>query len=59
MARELVSSLCMLQVLGNGKLLEFDAPDVLLSDSESEFSTLVKQTGVAEAEHIRALAKLA
>ena len=49
----------MLQVLGNGKLLEFDAPDVLLSDSESEFSTLVKQTGVAEAEHIRALAKLA
>ena len=38
-------------------MLEFDTPDVLLSDSESQFSTLVEQTGVAEAEHLRALAK--
>jgi hypothetical protein len=46
-------------VLGNGELLEFDSPDVLLSDSESQFSSLVNQAGVAEAEHLRMLASAA
>jgi hypothetical protein len=43
-------------VLGNGELLEFDSPDALLSDSESQFASLVEQTGAAEAEHLRLLA---
>jgi hypothetical protein len=46
-------------VLGNGELLEFDSPDVLLSDSESQFSSLVNQAGAAEAEHLRMLASAA
>ena len=44
-------------MLGNGELLEFDAPDVLLSDNTSQFSSLVEQTGAAEAAHLRELAK--
>ncbi len=46
----------LFQVLGNGALLEFDSPHTLLSDTESEFTSLVAQTGVAEAEHLRLLA---
>ncbi len=46
----------LFQVLGNGALLEFDSPQTLLSDTESEFTSLVAQTGVAEAEHLRLLA---
>jgi hypothetical protein len=46
-------------VLGNGELLEFDSTDVLLSDSESQFSSLVNQAGAAEAEHLRMLARAA
>ena len=46
-------------MLGNGELLEFDAPDVLLSDNESQFSSLVEQTGAAEAAHLRELANKA
>ncbi len=44
-------------VLGNGELLEFDAPSVLLSNPNSHFTSLVEQTGAAEAEHLRTLAK--
>ncbi|CAF4171689.1 unnamed protein product, partial [Rotaria sordida] len=40
-------------VLGNGELLEFDSPKVLLSNSTSHFTLLVEQTGVAEAEYLR------
>lgn len=40
-------------------MLEFDQPDVLLSNDASEFSLLVKQTGEAEAEHLRMLANSA
>jgi hypothetical protein len=46
-------------VLGNGELLGFDSPDVLLSDSESQFASLVDQTGAGEAEHLRMLANAA
>jgi len=46
-------------VLGNGKLLEFDSPDVLLSNSESQFASLVDQTGAGEVEHLRMLANAA
>jgi ATP-binding cassette subfamily C (CFTR/MRP) protein 1 len=46
-------------VLGNGELLEFDSPHVLLSQYESQFSSLVEQTGVAEAKHLRMLANVA
>ena len=43
-------------MLGNGKVLEFARPDMLLSDSTSHFTSLVQQTGTAEAEHLRRLA---
>jgi hypothetical protein len=36
--------------------VEFDKPLVLLSNSESQFTSLVKQTGAAESEHLRSLA---
>ncbi|CAF3009520.1 unnamed protein product [Rotaria sp. Silwood2] len=45
-------------VLGNGELLEFDSPKVLLSNSTSYFASLVEQTGIAEAEHLRTLANM-
>ncbi|CAF1123285.1 unnamed protein product [Rotaria sordida] len=45
-------------VLGNGELLEFDSPKVLLSNSTSHFASLVEQTGVAEAEYLRTLANM-
>jgi hypothetical protein len=47
------------KVLGNGELLEFDAPDVLLSNPTSHFASFVEQTGLAEAEHLRTLATAA
>ena len=37
-------------------MLEFDSPDILLSDPNSQFSSLVEQTGASEAEHLRTLA---
>ena len=43
-------------MLGNGELLEFDSPGVLLSNRRSHFSSLVEQSGAAEAEHLRMLA---
>ena len=46
-------------MLGNGELLEFDSPHVLLSQYQSQFTSLVEQTGVAEAEHLRMLANVA
>ncbi len=46
-------------MLGNGELLEFDSPDVLLSNSESQFASLVDQSGAGEAEHLRMLASTA
>ncbi len=36
--------------------MEFDTPEALLSDANSEFSSLVEQTGVAESGHLRLLA---
>ncbi len=47
------------QVLGNGELLEFDAPTVLLSNPTSQFALLVEQTGPGEAEYLRTLANAA
>ena len=37
--------------------MEFDSAEVLLSNGESHFSELVKQTGPAEAERLYELAK--
>jgi hypothetical protein len=42
-------------VLDSGCVLEFDTPQALLSDRESQFSSLVAQSGVAEADHLRLL----
>jgi hypothetical protein len=47
-----------LKILGNGELLEFDAPNVLLSNPTSHFASLVEQTGPTEAEHLRTLANV-
>ena len=47
----------LFQVLHHGKVVEFDRPDVLLSNSASHFSLLVKQTSPAESEYLHALAK--
>jgi hypothetical protein len=38
--------------------LEFDTPQALLSDENSQLSSLVEQTGGAEAEHLRLLANV-
>ncbi len=35
--------------------MEFDTPQMLLSDANSHFSSLVDQTGAGEAEHLRIL----
>ena len=43
-------------MLSDGKLVEFDAPKVLLSNDHSHFAALVEQTGAAEAEYLRTLA---
>ena len=40
-------------------MLEFDAPQTLLSDTSSQFSSLVSQAGTAEAGHLRMLARVA
>ncbi|CAF4718803.1 unnamed protein product [Rotaria sp. Silwood1] len=45
-----------IMVLSNGKLIEFDSPQVLLSNDYSQFTLLVEQTGEAEAEYLRTLA---
>ncbi|CAF2965891.1 unnamed protein product [Rotaria sp. Silwood2] len=44
-----------IMVLGNGELLEFDTPQALLSNSKSHFTTLIEQTGSAEAQYLRTL----
>ncbi len=44
-----------MQVLGNGSVLEFDSPQSLLSDENSQFSSLVRQAGSSEAEYLRTL----
>ena len=44
------------QVLDGGRLVEFDRPSVLLSNSDSYFSRMVEQTGPTEAEYLRVLA---
>jgi hypothetical protein len=46
----------VLKVLGNGEVLEFDTPSILLSNENSYFISLVKQSGPAEAEYLRILA---
>ncbi|CAF1547050.1 unnamed protein product [Rotaria magnacalcarata] len=43
-------------VLGNGTVLEFDAPSSLLSNPTSHFTSLVEQAGDAEAAYLRTLA---
>ncbi|CAF3410899.1 unnamed protein product [Rotaria socialis] len=48
-----------IMVLSHGKLLEFDSPYALLRNSESEFTSLIDQTGAAESDHLRELAHLA
>ncbi len=45
-------------MLGNGRLLEFGSPQSLLSNGNSQFSSLVRQTGLGEAEHLRTLANV-
>ncbi|CAF4155270.1 unnamed protein product [Rotaria sordida] len=45
-----------IMVLSNGRLVEFDSPQVLLSNDYSHFSLLVEQTGIGEAEYLRTLA---
>ncbi len=44
------------KVLGNGEVLEFDRPSILLSNTKSYFVSLVEQTGATEAEYLRTLA---
>ena len=46
----------LLKVLGNGKVIEFDRPSILLSNRNSYFVSLVEQTGSGEAEYLRTLA---
>ncbi len=46
----------MFKVLGNGTLLEFDAPIALLSNPTSHLTSLVEPSGTIEAKHLRALA---
>ncbi|CAF3920923.1 unnamed protein product, partial [Rotaria sordida] len=48
-----------IMVLSNGKLVEFDSPEVLLLNTQSHFTSLVEQTGTIEAEYLRAIASLA
>ncbi len=43
-------------MLSDGKLVEFDSPQILLSNDHSHFALLVEQTGAAEAEYLRTLA---
>lgn len=50
--------LCCVQVLGDGKVFEFDRPDVLLSNDDSHFTALVNQTGIGEADYLRNLVKM-
>lgn len=42
--------------MGNGEVLEFDTPSILLSNKNSYFTSLVEQTGTAEVEYLRTLA---
>jgi hypothetical protein len=51
-------STVLLKVLGSGKVLEFDTPQALLFDANSQFTSLVKQSGSSEAEHLRRLANV-
>ncbi|CAF0985467.1 unnamed protein product [Rotaria sordida] len=44
-----------IMILGNGELLEFDTPQALLSNSKSYFTSLIEQTGSAEAQYLRTL----
>ncbi len=46
-------------MIGNGEILEFDTPKVLLSDPNSHFVSLVEQTGPAEVEYLLILANTA
>ncbi|CAF4234850.1 unnamed protein product, partial [Rotaria sp. Silwood2] len=48
-----------IMVLSNGKLVEFDSPEILLSNTQSHFTSLVQQTGTIEAEYLRTVASLA
>lgn len=44
-------------MLGGGRLLEFDTPQALLANRNSQLTLLVDQTTPAEAEHLRKLAE--
>ena len=43
-------------MLNDGKIVEFDSAKVLLSNDNSYFSELVRQTGSIEAEYLRTVA---
>ncbi len=43
-------------MLSDGKMVEFDVPERLLSNDQSHFASIVEQAGAAEAEHLRSLA---
>ena len=42
-------------VLGEGKILEFDSPRVLLSKPDSEFSKMLDETGKENAAALRSI----
>jgi hypothetical protein len=44
------------KVLQNGRLLEFDTPHTLLSNTHSILSALVDETGAVNAQYLRQLA---
>jgi len=46
-------------LLEDGKIIEFDAPDILLADRESKFYALCKATGKEEFSTLKRLAGLA
>ena len=50
--------MCRWKVLDGGEMVEFDAVDVLLADSESYLSAMVAQTGAAEADLLQWLVKV-
>lgn len=45
-----------LKVLDRGHLIEFDRPEILLSNPNSQLTFLVEQTGPVEAEYLRNVA---
>ncbi len=44
-------------MLSDGKVVEFDIPEILLSNEQSHFALLVEQAGAAEAKYLHILAE--